>query len=68
MRITAVALEALMYDLPLIVAATRRRRGINMRTAAAQCGLATMTIQRVEQGYGCEVRTLIRILAWLETE
>ena len=66
--ITSAALEALLYDLPLLVAASRGRRRINMRTAAAQAGVATMTIQRVEQGKGCEARTLIRLLAWLEQE
>jgi hypothetical protein len=36
MNVTAARLETLMYDLPLLVAASRSRRGLTMHGAAAE--------------------------------
>lgn len=55
-----------MYDLPCLVAATRRRRGLSLRAAAAEVDCALMTIYRIEDGYGCHISTLIALLAWME--
>lgn len=66
MIVTAADLEVLMYGLPHLVAASRRRRGLTMHGAAAQIGVAASTITRIEQGHSCDVRVLIRVLAWLE--
>ena len=66
--ITAEQLSALMYDLPILVAACRNRRGLTMRAAALQIGVVSSTIHRVERGVGCDVDTLILILDWLHRE
>jgi hypothetical protein len=59
-----------MYDLPLIVAASRRRRKLTLGGAAGQAGVPTSMLGRIENGYGegCDVRTLIKVLRWLENE
>jgi len=66
--ITSHRLEALMYDLPLLLAATRRRSGYSMHAVAMQAGCAVSTISRVEAGYSCDVKTLILVLRWIETQ
>jgi hypothetical protein len=59
-----------MYDLPLIVAASRRRRKQTLHGAASYAGVPTSMMGRIENGYGegCDVRTLIKVLHWLESE
>lgn len=54
-----------MYDLPCLVAATRRRRRLTLKQAAAEMGCAIMTVHRVENGLGCHIGTLIALLAWM---
>lgn len=66
--ITSADLKALMYDLPLLLTASRTRRGLSIYTAAAQAGVGPHTLQRIEWGKNCEVATLVRLLAWLENE
>lgn len=55
-----------MYDLPCLVAATRRRRRLTLKQAAAEMGCAIMTVHRVENGLGCHIGTLIALLAWMD--
>lgn len=57
-----------MYDLPCLVAATRRRRGLTLRQAAAQMQIYHQTLMRVEGGYGCHIGTLITLLAWMDRD
>jgi hypothetical protein len=66
--ITSVGLEALMYDLPLLVASTRGRRRESLHTAARNAEIAVSTLYRIESGLYCDVRTLIRVLRWLEAK
>lgn len=66
MIITSIQLQALMYDLPLLVAAHRRHRKLNLQDAASQAGVAPSTINRVENGFSCDVKTLIHLLRWME--
>lgn len=64
--ITAAALEKLMYDIPLLVTATRGRRRLTLHTTARGIGVAVSTLYRVESACSCDINTLIRILRWLE--
>ena len=57
-----------MYDLPLLVVSTRRRRMQSLTLAAAYAGISVSTLSRLERGYGCDVRTLIEVLRWMEME
>lgn len=66
--ITAARLQALMYDLPLLIAASRGRRAVSMHVVAATVGISPSTVHRVEGGYSCDVGTLVRLLHWLENE
>jgi hypothetical protein len=66
--ITSHRLEALMYDLPLLLAASRGRRGLSITATAAEVGCAVSTISRMEAGFSCDVRTLILLLRWIEGE
>lgn len=65
--ITSTELQRLLYDLPTLVAATRRRRRQNIRDAADRIGCAVSTVSRIENGYGCDATTLVRVLRWIET-
>lgn len=64
--IKADTLEALMYDLPLLVAAFRRRNRLTQTLAAQLAGVGKNTIARIEAGYPCDVTTLIALLRWME--
>jgi len=66
--ITAADIQALMYDLPVLLAASRGRRGMSMHAAAHDAGVSSSTIHRIEGGYSCDVYTLILILRWIEIE
>lgn len=66
--ITANLLEALMYDLPLLVAASRGRRGVSLHSVAIAVGVSPSTLHRLEGGYPCDVRTVINVLRWIESE
>lgn len=66
--ITADRLQALMYDLPLLVAASRGRRGVSLHSAAHTAGVSPSTLHRLENGYFCDVRTVINVLRWIESE
>jgi transcriptional regulator with XRE-family HTH domain len=57
-----------MYDLPLLITASRGRRRLNIRDAAQEIGCAVSTVSRIENGYGCDVNTLALLLFWLENE
>lgn len=55
-----------MYDLPTLVAKTRRRRRMDLRAAAEAIGCAPSTLWSVENGGGCNMRTLILLMHWIE--
>lgn len=57
-----------MYDLPLLVAASRGRRRLSLHTAAREAGIAISTLSRIENGFPCDVYTLITVLKWIEDE
>lgn len=57
-----------MYDLPCLVLATRRRRKLSLRAAAAKIGCDHHTLHRVEGGGGCHIGTLIFLLDWMEQD
>lgn len=61
-------LRCLMYDLPVLIAASRGRRRLNVREAADEIGCAYSTLSRIENACGCNVATLIQLLHWIEHE
>lgn len=63
--ITAAKLSDLLNDLPCFVRSMRRRQNLGIKVAAADIGISTSTLSRVENGHGCDVRTLIKLLTWV---
>jgi transcriptional regulator with XRE-family HTH domain len=61
MRATAAVLD----DLPNIVRAERTRRGIGLREAAEQAGVAVGVLWRVENGKGVSYRLAGAVTRWL---
>lgn len=55
-----------MYDLPALLVLTRTRRGLGVREAGRHIGCAASTVMALESGAGCSVRTLVRVLQWIE--
>ena len=55
-----------LSTLPARLAATREKRGVGERTAAAQIGIHRSTLRRVEAGEEATTSVLIKILEWLD--
>lgn len=52
--------------LPLLVREARRARGLTIRAAADEVGLAHSSLHRIEQGEDCRLSSALLVLAWLE--
>lgn len=65
--IEANDLQALLYDLPAIVAYRRRHMHLSMREAAAIIGIAQSTLCNLEGSANIDTKTLIAVLRWLDT-
>lgn len=53
-------------DLPVILRAARRMRGLSLRAAAAEIGVATSTMNRIEDGHQYHTDGLRAVLRWLD--
>ncbi len=51
--------------LPTALREARRARGIGIREAATQVGVAPVTIQRMEAGQGVHLDSVRAVLRWL---
>lgn len=61
-------LADLLERLPVLVRETRRRKGLSLRQAEAECGVSTGTLSRFEAGrLDCSLRNAQRLLRWLGT-
>lgn len=58
-------LAQLLAMLPVLVRERRRYRGISLRTAAAEMGVAPSTAYRLEYGDDCTRSTCVAALEWL---
>lgn len=58
-------LAAMCAEIPMALRVTRRTRGLSLRAAAAEIGISSATISRVESGQGYTVGHLRAILRWL---
>lgn len=65
--IPAKDIATLMGRLPTVILLARHRRRLNIREAAGQADISVSTFSRLENGYYCDVRTLVKILQWLES-
>lgn len=52
--------------LPLAVRERRRARGIPIRIAAEEMGVAYSTVHRLESGQECNAGTVLAALRWLD--
>lgn len=43
----------------------RVTQGTSLRELAAEVGISASTLSRVENGIGCDVHTLLKLLGWL---
>ncbi len=58
---------AVIDSLPWLVQTRRRALGLGLRGAAAQIGVSTMTLVRLELGDTVHSPTLVRALRWLDS-
>lgn len=54
-----------LRHLPTMLRAYRRARGLTMAQAAAQVGVARMTIWRIENGKDVRMHLLVAVLDWM---
>ncbi len=62
-------LAAVIDNLPLLVREARRARGLSLRAAGEQVGLAYTVLARVENGqHTMQAHSVAAILRWLDTK
>lgn len=61
-------LASLLDSLPLLVAETRRRKGLSIRGAARDLGCSFSTVFRIEAGEDYNSRLLPALLRWIGDE
>lgn len=60
------AILAVLGNLPAIVRETRRARGLNLRDAAEQIGVAFSSLGRFERGHDLTLSNAIAVLRWID--
>ena len=58
-------LAALLDSLPLLIAETRRRKGLSIRSAAKEIGCSFSTVLRIEAGEDYNSRITPKLLRWI---
>lgn len=59
-------MAGVLDDLPLIVTTVRRMRGLSLRDAAKESGVAFTTLSRIERGGDASMSSLRALLLWLD--
>jgi transcriptional regulator with XRE-family HTH domain len=58
-------LAAIVDTIPVLMRGARRARGLSLRAAAKELGMANSTLYRIEQGEDYSSRSLPSMLRWL---
>lgn len=59
-------LVGVIESVPLLLREARRARGLSLRAAAAQIGIAPATVCRIEAGTDCALSNAVAVLRWLD--
>lgn len=59
-------LADVIANLPMLIKEARRARGLSIRGAARELGLAGATVVRIERGEGYVTYNLVAVLRWLD--
>lgn len=55
-----------IVQLPVVLRAARRMRGLSLRAAAKEIGISFSTVDRVESGKEIDTGTLVAVMRWLD--
>lgn len=66
--LTYVELAELFVELPSLIRAERKARGLSLRQAGGQIGISHSQLSRIELGAGFDSSVMPKILLWMADE